>query len=121
LRREVLAVFDPDGSRPGLPALDLAEFSRSKHGAADATGRLGRRLAAEVPAGVTTAERLVVTASCFSERLIEGDYSTMSLVERRAFIAGDVIRVDPEPLAGAAVLVVDGLRVTGLCKLILGA
>jgi hypothetical protein len=149
LRRDIVAVFDADGSRPDLPVLDPTDFSRFKHGAADATWRLGRHLADRVPEGVATAERLVLTASCFKfvplasvalarvvghrlnrtraeaglppvtptqfyrERLIEGDYSTMTLAEREAFIAGDVIRVDPEPLAGAAVLVVDDLRVTG--------
>lgn len=149
MRRDVVAVFDADGSRPDLPALDLAGFSRFKHGAADATRHLGRHLADRLPGRVTTAERLVLTASCFKfvplasvalarvvahrlnrvradaglppvtwtqfyrERLIEGDYSTMSLAERQAFIERDVIRVDPEPLAGAAVIVVDDLRVTG--------
>jgi adenine/guanine phosphoribosyltransferase-like PRPP-binding protein len=149
LRRDIVAVFDADGSRPGLPALDLADFSRFKHGAADATWRLGRRIAANLPAGVTLADRLVVTASCYKfvplasvalaavvahrlnraradaglepvvrtqfyrEQLIEGDYSTMTLAEREAFIARDVIRVDAETLVGAAVLVVDDLRVTG--------
>jgi hypothetical protein len=149
LRRDVVAVFDADGSRPGLPALDLADFSRFKHGAADATWRLGRRLADGLPETTASAARLVLTASCYKfvplasvalanvvahrlsrrradaglppvvrtqfyrEQLIEGDYSTMSLAEREAFIAGDVIRVDPEPLTGAAVLVVDDLRVTG--------
>jgi hypothetical protein len=45
LRRDVVAVFDADGSRPDLPALDPADVSGFKHGAADATWRLGRHLA----------------------------------------------------------------------------
>jgi hypothetical protein len=149
LRRDVVAGFDADGSRPDLPALDPADFSRFKHGAADATWRLGRHLAGHLPEATKSAEHLVVTASCYKfvplasvslarvvahrlnrwradkglppvirtqfyrEQLIEGDYSTMTLAEREAFIATDVIRVDPEPLRDAAVLVVDDLRVTG--------
>ena len=49
----------------------------------------------------------------YREQLIEGDYSTMTLAEREAFIARDVIRVDAAVVADAAVLVVDDLRVTG--------
>jgi hypothetical protein len=49
----------------------------------------------------------------YREQLIEGDYSTMSLAQRREFIERDVIRVDPQVLADAAVLVVDDVRVTG--------
>lgn len=150
VRRDIVAVFDGDGSRPDLPALDPGDFSAFKHGASAATWRLGSHLAAHLPAHVAGAESLVLTASCYKfvplasvalarvvahrlnraragaglepvvrtqfyrEQLIEGDYSTMSLAEREAFIADDVIRVDPEPFAdGAAVLVVDDLRVTG--------
>ena len=160
MRRDVVAAFDADGSRPDLPQLDPADFSRFKHGAADATWRLGRHLADHLtghttdhttglPDGVVRAERLVVTASCYKfvplasvalagvvahrlnrrradaglapvvrtqfyrERLIEGDYSTMSLAQRQEFIARDVIRVDAAVLADAGVLVVDDVRVTG--------
>jgi hypothetical protein len=49
----------------------------------------------------------------YRDQLIEGDYSTMSLAQRQEFIAGDVIRVDATALSGAAVLVIDDMRVTG--------
>jgi hypothetical protein len=152
VRRRVVTAFDPEGVGPDRPPLDLAEFSRFKHGASGPAWRLGRQLVRRLGlecADVVEAERLVVTASCYKvvplasvalgrvvahrlnrhrvdagrapviwtqfyrEQLIEGDYSTMSLEQRQEFIAGDVIRVDPAVLAGAAVLVVDDLRVTG--------
>jgi hypothetical protein len=153
VRRRVVTAFDLESSGPDRPPLDLAEFSRFKHGASAPGWRFGRqlvrRLVAECPE-VVHAERLVVTASCFKvvplasvalgrvvahrlnrdrtdaglapvtwtqfyrDQLIEGDYSTMSLAQRREFIEGDTIRVDAAVLSGAAVLVVDDLRVTGL-------
>jgi hypothetical protein len=155
--RKVVAAFDID-SGPDRPALDLAvpldlaEFSRFKHGASAPTWRFGRRLVRTLVtecAELVHAERLVVTASCYKvvplasvalgrvvahrlnreradagraplvwtqfyrDQLIEGDYSTMSLAQRQDFIANDVIRIDEAVLTGAAVLVVDDLRVTG--------
>jgi PRTase ComF-like len=152
VRRRVVTAFDLDSSGPDRPPLDLAEFSRFKHGAAPPAWRFGRHLVRRMVADcadVVHAERLVVTASCYKvvplasvalgrvvahclnrnrtdaglapvtwtqfyrDQLIEGDYSTMSLAQRREFIAGDVIRVDAAVLSGAAVLVVDDMRVTG--------
>lgn len=55
----------------------------------------------------------VTQTQLYRERLIEGDYSTMSLGERARFIGQDVVRVDPEVVAGAAVVVVDDVRITG--------
>jgi PRTase ComF-like len=55
----------------------------------------------------------VTVTQFYRAQLIEGDYSTMSLDERQRFIEQDVIRVDAAVLAGAAVLVVDDLRITG--------
>lgn len=150
--RQTVTAFDLQGIRPDRPALDLAEFSRFKHGASAPAWRFGRELARRIVtdrAELVHAGRLVVTASCYKvvplasvalgrvvahrlarvraeagraplvwtqfyrDQLIEGDYSTMSLAQRQQFIATDVIRVDEAVLAGAAVLVVDDLRVTG--------
>jgi hypothetical protein len=55
----------------------------------------------------------VTTTQFYRAQLIEGDYSTMSLDQRQRFIDQDVIRVDAAVLAGAAVLVIDDVRVTG--------
>jgi hypothetical protein len=68
---------------------------------------LNARRAAE---GVTPVTR----TQFYREQLIEGDYSTMSLTQRENFIAGDVIHIDTEVLQGAAVLVIDDVRITGL-------
>jgi hypothetical protein len=155
--RRVVTAFDLEGG-PDRPApdlaqpLDLAEFSRFKHGASAPAWRFGRQLARTLLAGsaeLVHADRLVVTASCYKvvplasvalarvvahrlnreraesgraplvwtqfyrDQLIEGDYSMMSLAQRQDFIATDVIRIDEAVLAGAAVLVIDDLRVTG--------
>jgi hypothetical protein len=67
---------------------------------------LNRRRAAAAIAPVTQTQ-------LYRDRLIEGDYSTMTLDQRQRFIAQDVIRVDAEVLTDAAVLVIDDLRVTG--------
>lgn len=61
----------------------------------------------------TAAVPPVAQTQLYRERLIEGDYSTMSLAERERFIGQDVIRVDPEVVAGATVVVVDDVRITG--------
>jgi hypothetical protein len=147
-----VTAFDLESSGPDRPPLDLAEFSRFKHGASAPAWRFGRQLMRRLVtecADIVHAERLVVTASCYKvvplasvalgrvvahrlnreradaglapvvwtqfyrDQLIEGDYSTMSLAQRREFIEGDVIRVDEAVLSGAAVLVIDDLRVTG--------
>jgi hypothetical protein len=68
-----VTAFDLEGSRPArppldLPPLDLAEFSRFKHGAAAPTWRLGGHLVRRLVTDCTDlvdAERLVVTASCY--------------------------------------------------------
>jgi len=152
VRRHVVTAFDLVSGRPDPPPLDLAEYSRFKHGASAPAWRFGRQLARRLVAecgDLVHAERLVVTASCYKvvplasvalgrvvahklnrkrsdaglapvtwtqfyrDQLIEGDYSTMSLAQRREFIAGDLIRVDAAVLSGASVLVIDDLRVTG--------
>jgi hypothetical protein len=64
-----------------------------------------RRAAALAPPALQT--------QLYRERLIEGDYSTMPAAQRAAFIAQDVIRVDAELVAGASMLVVDDVRITG--------
>jgi hypothetical protein len=150
LRKQIVSAFDVAG--PARPELDLAEFSRFKHGAVAPAWRfaseLVRRLDADCPE-IVAAPRLVVTASCYKfvplasvtltravahllnarraaaarppvtrtqfyrSQLIEGDYSTMTLGERKGFIEQDVIRVDTEVLDGAAVVVVDDVRITG--------
>jgi hypothetical protein len=56
----------------------------------------------------------VTSTQFFRAQLIEGDYSTMTLDERERFIAQDVVRIDTEVLADAAVLVLDDVRITGL-------
>jgi hypothetical protein len=141
-----------DGAAVGDGGLDLAAFSRFKHGAVAPAwlfaGQILDRLEV-LSADTLSARRLVVTGSCFKyvplasvtlarslahllnrrraaltmppvtqtqlyrAQLIEGDYSTMSLSQRRRFIDQDVIRVDPEVLAGAEVIVVDDVRITG--------
>jgi hypothetical protein len=75
---------------------------------------LGRVVAHRLNRHRTDAGLAPVTWTQFyRDQLIEGDYSTMSLAQRQEFIAGDVIRVDAAVLSGAAVLVMDDLRVTG--------
>ena len=68
MRRRVVTAFDLESSGPDRPALDVAEFSRFKHGASAPAWRFGRqlmrRLVAEC-ADLVHAERLVVTASCY--------------------------------------------------------
>jgi phosphoribosyl transferase-like protein len=150
--RTVSAFSIGDGLAIDDATLDLAAFSRFKHGAVAPAwlfaGQILDRLEVLTP-DTLSANRLVVTGSCFKyvplasvtlarslahllnrrraalmeppvsqtqlyrAQLIEGDYSTMSLSQRRRFIDQDVIRVDPEVLAGAEVLVVDDVRITG--------
>jgi hypothetical protein len=65
--RQVVTAFDLKGGS-GRPPLDLAEFSRFKHGASAPAWRLGRHLARRLVTGcaqLVHAERLVVTASCY--------------------------------------------------------
>jgi hypothetical protein len=57
--------------------------------------------------------RPVTRTQFYRWQLIEGDYSTMTFGERQRFIEQDVIRVDTDVLDGAAVLVVDDVRITG--------
>jgi hypothetical protein len=66
--RRVVTAFDLDSGGPDRPALDLAEFSRFKHGASAPAWRFGRHLARRLVAecaDVVHADRLVVTASCY--------------------------------------------------------
>jgi hypothetical protein len=148
----VIHAFDTADASSGRPRLDLACFSRFKHGSTAAAWPLATQVVARLRAEcaeAVAAPRLVVTASCYKflplasvclarvvayllnreragaglppvtwtqfyrAQLIEGDYSTMSLEERQRFIDQDVVRIDTQAVAGADVLVVDDLRITG--------